>query len=103
MTPSRRRPVVSYWHDAYRVSERRACRVARMAVSTFRYESSAGAEDGTAAADEVRVSAAVVAMETAGHAGSLAGNFEIGVTDEHSLRASVVAHPLKTAKGGAAS
>ena len=39
MTPSRRRPVVSYWHDSYRVSERRACRVARMAVSTFRYES----------------------------------------------------------------
>ncbi len=39
MTPSRRRPVVSYWHDTYRVSERRACRVARMAVSTFRYES----------------------------------------------------------------
>jgi hypothetical protein len=26
-------------HDTYRVSERRACRVARMAVSTFRYES----------------------------------------------------------------
>ena len=39
MTPSRRRPVVSYWHDAYRVSERRACRVARLAVSSFRYES----------------------------------------------------------------
>ena len=39
MTPSRRRPVVSYWHDTYRVSERRACRVARIAVSTFRYES----------------------------------------------------------------
>ena len=39
MTPSRRRPVGSYWHDSYRVSERRACRVARMAVSTFRYES----------------------------------------------------------------
>jgi putative transposase len=39
VTPSRRRPVVSYWHDRYRVSERRACRVARMAVSTFRYES----------------------------------------------------------------
>ena len=39
MTPSRRRPVVSYWHDAYRVSERRACRVARMAISTFRYKS----------------------------------------------------------------
>ena len=39
MTPSRRRPVVSYRHDTYRVSEQRACRVARMAVSTFRYES----------------------------------------------------------------
>ena len=39
MTPSRRRPVVNYLHDTYRVSERRACRVARLAVSTFRYES----------------------------------------------------------------
>ena len=39
MKPSRRRLMVSYWHDTYRVSERRACRVARMAVSTFRYES----------------------------------------------------------------
>ncbi len=39
MTPSRRRPVVSYLHDTYRVSERRACRVARLPVSTFRYES----------------------------------------------------------------
>jgi putative transposase len=39
VTPSRRRPVVSYWHDAYRVSERRACRVARIAVSSFRYKS----------------------------------------------------------------
>ncbi len=39
VTPSRRRPVVSYLHDPYRVSERRACRVARIAVSTFRYES----------------------------------------------------------------
>jgi hypothetical protein len=38
VTPSRRRPVVSYWHDTYRVSERRACRVARLPVSTFRYE-----------------------------------------------------------------
>src|SRR6185312_3830050 len=38
-TPSRRRPVVCYWHDTYRVSERRACRVARLPVSTFRYES----------------------------------------------------------------
>jgi putative transposase len=39
VTPSRRRPVVSYLHDAYRVSERRACRVARLPVSTFRYQS----------------------------------------------------------------
>jgi putative transposase len=39
VTPSRRRPVVSYWHDVYRVSGRRACRVARMAISTFRYKS----------------------------------------------------------------
>ena len=39
MTPSQRRPVVSYLHDTYRVSERRACGVARVAVSTFRYES----------------------------------------------------------------
>jgi putative transposase len=38
-TPSRRRPVVSYLHDTYRVSERRACRVARIPVSTFRYAS----------------------------------------------------------------
>jgi putative transposase len=37
--PSRRRPVVSYLHDTYRVSERRACRVARVPVSTFRYVS----------------------------------------------------------------
>ena len=28
-TPSRRRPVVEYLHETYRVSERRACRVAR--------------------------------------------------------------------------
>lgn len=40
MTPSRRRPVVGYLHGAYRVSERRACRVARLPVSTFRYVSS---------------------------------------------------------------
>lgn len=40
MTPSRRRPVASYLHEAYRVSERRACRVARLPVSTYRYESS---------------------------------------------------------------
>ena len=39
MTPSWCRPVVNYWHDTYRVSERRACRVARIPVSTFRYES----------------------------------------------------------------
>ena len=39
MTPSRRRPVVSYLHQTYRVSERRACRVARLAISTFRYHS----------------------------------------------------------------
>lgn len=31
--------MVSYWHDTYRASERRACRVARIAISTFRYES----------------------------------------------------------------
>jgi putative transposase len=37
--PSQRRPVVSYLHGIYRVSERRACRVARVPVSTFRYES----------------------------------------------------------------
>jgi len=37
--PSQRRPVVSYLHDIYRVSERRACRVARVPVSTFRYDS----------------------------------------------------------------
>jgi putative transposase len=28
-----------YMHDIYRVSERRACRVARIPVSTFRYTS----------------------------------------------------------------
>ena len=39
MTPSRRRPVVSYLSATYRVSERRACRVARVPVSTFRYVS----------------------------------------------------------------
>ena len=39
MKPSQRRPVVSYLHGIYRVSERRACRVARVPVSTFRYES----------------------------------------------------------------
>jgi putative transposase len=31
--------VVNYWHETYRVSERRACRVARIAVSTFHYQS----------------------------------------------------------------
>jgi putative transposase len=31
--------MVSYLHGIYRVSERRACRVARVPVSTFRYES----------------------------------------------------------------
>ena len=35
----KRRPVVSYWHDTYQMSERRACRVARLPVSTLRYES----------------------------------------------------------------
>ncbi len=39
MTPSRRRPVVRYLSATYRVSERRACRVARVPVSTFRYQS----------------------------------------------------------------
>jgi putative transposase len=37
--PSRRRPAVSYLQETYRVSERHACGVARIAVSTFRYES----------------------------------------------------------------
>jgi len=39
VTPSRRRPVASYLQEVYRVSERRACRVARLPVSTYRYES----------------------------------------------------------------
>ena len=39
MTPSRRRPVVNYLHETYRVSERRACRVARLPASTFHYAS----------------------------------------------------------------
>ena len=39
MKPSRRRPVVSYLRGTYRVNERRACRVARVPVSTFRYDS----------------------------------------------------------------
>ena len=37
--PSKRRPMVSYLHGIYRVSERRAGRVARIPISTFRYES----------------------------------------------------------------
>jgi putative transposase len=37
--PSQRRPVVNYLHGTYRVSERRACGVARLSVSTFRYQS----------------------------------------------------------------
>jgi putative transposase len=37
--PSRRRPVVSYLRGVYRVSQGRACRVARLPVSTFRYQS----------------------------------------------------------------
>jgi hypothetical protein len=36
---SRRRAVVSYLHETYRVSERRACGVARVAVSTLCYQS----------------------------------------------------------------
>ncbi len=39
MKPSRRRPVVSYLSKTYRVSERRACKVARVPVSTYRYVS----------------------------------------------------------------
>jgi len=38
--PSRRRPVVEYLCGGYRVSERRACDVARLARSTQRYRSS---------------------------------------------------------------
>ncbi|MGH9705732.1 MAG: IS3 family transposase [Candidatus Acidiferrales bacterium] len=37
--PSRRRPVVEYLGGVYRVSQRRACQVARIPVSTFRYQS----------------------------------------------------------------
>jgi len=37
--PSRRRPVVNYLRGVYRVSQGRACRVARIPVSTFRYQS----------------------------------------------------------------
>lgn len=39
MKPSRRRPVVSYLRGVYQVSQGRACRVARIPVSTFRYQS----------------------------------------------------------------
>ena len=39
LKPSRRRQMVEYLHDSYRVSERRACRVARMHRATFRYRS----------------------------------------------------------------
>lgn len=39
VTPSRRRPVVKYLYETYEVSERRACRLARVPVSTFRYVS----------------------------------------------------------------
>ena len=39
VTPSRRRPVVQYLNTTYRVSERRACHVARVPVSTYRYVS----------------------------------------------------------------
>src|SRR5712692_9298389 len=39
ISPPRRSPVVSYLHGTYWLSERRACRVARVPVSTFRYES----------------------------------------------------------------
>src|ERR1700691_784603 len=36
LEPSRRRQVVDYLHGSYRVSERRACRVARLNRGTFR-------------------------------------------------------------------
>ncbi len=39
MKPARRRPVVVYLRDLYRVSQRQACRVVRVAESTFRYQS----------------------------------------------------------------
>ena len=39
MKPSRRRPVVNYLRGVYQVSQERACRVARIPVSTFRYQS----------------------------------------------------------------
>src|ERR1700679_3273422 len=37
LEPSRRRQVVDYLHGSSRVSERRACRVARLNRGTFRY------------------------------------------------------------------
>ena len=37
LKPSRRRQVVEYLHGIYRVSERRACQVARLNRGTFRY------------------------------------------------------------------
>src|SRR6202020_2207579 len=37
--PSRCRPVVNYLGGVYQVSLRRACQVARLPVSTFRYQS----------------------------------------------------------------
>src|SRR5271167_4575434 len=39
LEPSRCRQVVDYLHGSYRVSERRACRVARLNRGTFRYRS----------------------------------------------------------------
>lgn len=39
MKPSRRRPVVVYLRGGYGVSERRACEVVRVPVSTHRYRS----------------------------------------------------------------
>ncbi len=39
LEPSRRRQVVEYLHGSYRVSERRACRVARLNRGTSRYRS----------------------------------------------------------------
>ncbi len=39
MKPARRRPLVGYLRTTYRVSERRACGVTWIAVSTFRYQS----------------------------------------------------------------
>ena len=39
LKPSRRRQVVEYLHGSYRVSERRACQVARLNRGTFRSHS----------------------------------------------------------------